>query len=1749
MHVKRKTVLTMAAAVVLVLAAAFGLAWGMISRSTRLEPIDLTGVTITPQMGNALSMELESGFLISGGELTQEQVEDYLTITPETGYTVTPSEEGYLVLPSQPLEEDTLYSLTLGDARVQTPRSWAFQTKRPVGIRSSYPTHGSTYVPVDGGLEFTLSHLDLDISDHFSIDPPVEGSWEKHNSLQVFLPSQPLEPGTLYTVTISPGASCSAGTMEEPVMIRFRTNDDGGDEGWQISLPYNRLSESFLPRDPVILEVEAYNRDDREGQLGQGQVAIYRLQDGEEYLSLLEKHQTQVEEQLLDESDYVEDLSGREPSLRFGALFHATDSSYLCTLPEGAQLGNGFYLAQMTFRDGGQEYQIQKFFQISPVASYVQSHGNEALVWLNDAAAGQPLAGATVETADNASFAGSYYATTDENGLAQFTTYGDGAGYLRVVQNGQVVFADRYRPYAGDGEEGEDTIPLEHRFFSMVYTDRTLYQPTDSIRVWGFLSPRKGETQPASVTVRLKHWGEESPVLASQTVAVGEDGSFSAQLDFADVQSSSYYVELVNEGGEAYATTTVSVEAYRKPSYLLSTSCDRAWYGPGDSARIGVQSTFFDGTPVPGMGFSVEGYQLGNASQLTTGQDGSGSVRVTLPLYDSEESPNSCDPFYVYATISNTDAQNQSVYTDLYLQVLPRSVILDVQAAEDGSGRVTVTTHRTDPSAIEAEGPSTQYRYYSLDDVKGEAVDLPVTVTVMQVDQIAQQTGEEYDFISGTVVPTYTYTQQETVAQVWNLRTQDGQLVLEELDQYQPAENRYYYLVVSCTDLDNRPVEESFYLGGSAPDRWGPFDAYALAPDAGAVESPYYVSSMEIGRGETVTLSLFRNGSPARNEGRILWTSYQDRVTQVQVTDQSTVQIAMDDARLPNAYQAGAYFDGKHLYRVLMPTIQLEKDSVRGTVTVTADQETYSPGEEAALELLATGPDGAPLANASYVISVADEAVFSLSPQDYDGAADLYTQFYYDDPVIQVSYIQYDAMEGGNNPDTAGGMGGGGGGQGYTREFFPDTALFATGRTDQNGRATATFTLPDSLTSWRITAVAVDSQQLLAASSVQNVTASIPFFLDPLYATQYVEGDDVSFTARVFGREEITGTVEYTASIQGGDIAQTLTASGGASQIFNFGPLPQGEYTVTLDASWGEYQDSIALSFAVVESALSLPAQQVLDLSQAVELDALRYPVTLTFTDAQYATYSQVASYLANAGGTRADQQIAAQYARRILGMEEGQGVDLSDFVQWDGSVTYFPNRDDNNLLLTGKAAAAAPQMLTTDNTVSYLDSWKNSGQITQEEGAAAYMGLAALGEPVLDDLYQLIDLPDLDEEARLYLTAALGFAGDDAKAQEAYQQYVAPLLTRENGRAFLEDSRGRAATFERTARALMAASACRQKEDADLLARYLMENPSAYATGSLELLTYLRRFQPTQDTQARFSYRNSDGQRVTVDLAETPIHTAQFTKEGLEQAGFQVRSGQVQAVATYASASLTQDTQLLEGVTIEKTVENYEGGEIRPGTLLTVTLDVHFDPDAPYGYYQISDAIPSGARFVGVNDEMTADIAALDGEEGQTLSFTLWHAQPSDRYDLEEIRYQLERQLERSTAYEGDIILDRCGLTTDQAVALLAQDEGVTEEEIRDRYGLNPTGPGLRTTAAQTADTLSGRVEPSTGGGSLDEVPVEADSSVGAQGEGSFYDYRIVYQMRAATSGSYVVESAFLMEPSAGLAAASSRSTLQIQP
>ena len=80
------------------------------------------------------------------------------------------------------------------------------------------------------------------------------------------------------------------------------------------------------------------------------------------------------------------------------------------------------------------------------------------------------------------------------------------------------------------------------------------------------------------------------------------------------------------------------------------------------------------------------------------------------------------------------------------------------------------------------------------------------------------------------------------------------------------------------------------------------------------------------------------------------------------------------------------------------------------------------------------------------------------------------------------------------------------------REDFADTALFKTAKADENGQATVTFELPDNVTSWRITALAV-TNDLKAGDTAELAAATLPFYLSPLYTDTYLEGDDVVIAA------------------------------------------------------------------------------------------------------------------------------------------------------------------------------------------------------------------------------------------------------------------------------------------------------------------------------------------------------------------------------------------------------------------------------------------------------------------------------------------------------------------------------------------------------------------------------------------------------------------------------------------------------------
>lgn len=73
----------------------------------------------------------------------------------------------------------------------------------------------------------------------------------------------------------------------------------------------------------------------------------------------------------------------------------------------------------------------------------------------------------------------------------------------------------------------------------------------------------------------------------------------------------------------------------------------------------------------------------------------------------------------------------------------------------------------------------------------------------------------------------------------------------------------------------------------------------------------------------------------------------------------------------------------------------------------------------------------------------------------------------------------------------------GGGGAGSVRDDFKDTSIFRSINVN-SGEETITFKLPENLTTWRVTAQAINGSTKLPLAGTQtyNFVSKLPFFTD-----------------------------------------------------------------------------------------------------------------------------------------------------------------------------------------------------------------------------------------------------------------------------------------------------------------------------------------------------------------------------------------------------------------------------------------------------------------------------------------------------------------------------------------------------------------------------------------------------------------------------------------------------------------------------
>ena len=1536
---------------------------------------------------------------INEKNLSTQEIRELIKTEPEFDYSIIENGSGtFTITPIDFFDANTTVKFTIKD------KDFKFDVDNKLVLLSNFPVDGSNDVPISSGIEFKLNSKGItskDFESAFSISPDVDGRYSYENGRFVFYPENGFDYGTKYNVSLdSSFATLDGASLGESVDLSFTTItelDERFDSMFMLS--GNGCSINSLSSEVPI--VRAYIDDYIDIDNQDISVTIYSYNGYEDYSSAIKKT---VLENVDNYNPKVSvDLGGLKKYASFDVTPIKASTEYAsqygnCIIQFPQTLPEGWYLAELGLTVDGSYLYRQILVQISDLSVFYMTSGSDILTWINDAATGKPVKDAKVVFDGTVKAEG----TTEDDGYVRMQTgisevdrYSKNESYITVTSGNKafVTGESYYMGYAEGYGNGSG------EYMAYLFTDREIYHTTDKIQIWGMAKPRyDGVNPPKNLRVVL----DDDAV--GEDVELLPDGTFTVTMEIEDF-SAKYWatLELVADDAVVYRKT-IQIQDFVKPVYTASAKTDKPVYmADEDGASVDLELTVstFDGTPV--SNFDVElstnsdNIRLNNTAFTT---DSSGRLNTNLQIVGSDDT---WVPQIYYYNFTSTDAQSENFYIYDTVNVIYRDVMLDAEPNFEGeNAKIEVNTNRIDISKIE-----TPKQIWEKDALKGEPLSMSVDAYIYRVYYEKIKVGEHYDFINRVTVPEYDYEKHEELFDSKHFETVDGKYTLDGL----PTSNNdsCYYVKLNTEDSKGRNVETKIYLGDlSSP--YGSYrdgiDNYSLLKNvdmskaASKNEAFFYDMTSTFEDDENITYNLLKNGQPIEKmEGRILYSIVQSEFSDINVVDDDKISIPFDEKLLPNYVITGAYFDGKHIFELQNTYMQFDPKQRELDVEILPEQSEYKPGDDAQVDIKVTdAKTGEPSGDTSVVVSIVDEAVFSISDQYVDLLGSMYRGVYYPNIKKYASYMQ-------RNSDNAAEKGGGGGED--MRKSFEDTAYFATATTDQSGNAKFSYTLPDNITSWRITSLAA-SKENMAGNSKTNIVTTKDFFILLIVNPTLIEGD--SFTVGAYGAGSKVGEddiVTYNVSIAGDNgTGDSLSVTSGLRNYaeIEFGTLTAGEYTVTIEAECGSYSDSMELPFKVVESGIDVSLMETFGLKDEVTVDSKYYPITISFYDERAKIYNTVFSSVQNiSDGGRVDMRLARRYIAQEM---KKQGIDWYDASALDDDYSDITGNQvlsllpytDGDMELTVKAYLALPKFMD----LSRLDVINEEGiEIYEGSRSSMYLAQAISGKGIDVNLNDMLernsDLPYVD---KVYIALAMAISGDTENAQKWYDSLVKENLSELTGISgekalFVEINDGDRSDSDCTAAASMLATAL-NTEDADGLVRYLAEKKSKYEPYIFEQIYYLQNITSDEKITSSFSYTR-DGETVDVEL-DNKFTSISFTKKQLEEADFKVKSGEILADVYYTGtpADVSEEKNKLIGFT--KTIEPV-GGSFEPGSLVKITLTPDlstFDSDIGNSMMVIDDYIPTGMRFDKydrsyTNDDATARGWYMNSRQGQKLQFTVY--------------------------------------------------------------------------------------------------------------------------------------------------------------
>jgi hypothetical protein len=511
------------------------------------------------------------------------------------------------------------------------------------------------------------------------------------------------------------------------------------------------------------------------------------------------------------------------------------------------------------------------------------------------------------------------------------------------------------------------------------------------------------------------------------------------------------------------------------------------------------------------------------------------------------------------------------------------------------------------------------------------------------------------------------------------------------------------------------------------------------------------------------------------------------------------------------------------------------------------------------------------------------------------------------------------------------------------RDTFTDNPVFEIVQTDANGRGTLTFTLPDQITSWRVTAIGL-TQNGFAGDVRENISSSLDFYVDLILTNEFIAGDDIAAVARAYGA---SGDVNFIFSVlqNGASVFSEAQISSSHRVVFNAGKLAVGDYVMQITAANGDLRDAVELPFTVSQSGLIIRNHATREISSdnfaAVlpeNFNMRNMPVRVTLTNANIRPLTQILHGASSRNSFRTDNIAAAAFADYFFTGEHDVSHVRSQIHAVNGGIPELVYADPD-IFYTARFAASFPEYVNRDAIIRYV-----RAELTTEETparrAAALLAMAAIGEPVLLQIRdEAANADPTDTDTVLYLAAALVAIGDDMGAQELIARNAIRI-------AYNETELANTLSF-------FVNAAINPQAAWDYARR---ERANEFVSDIPERINFVRRVQFLGGTISELTYF-LHGETHTVRLENFDRLSLLLSQEQFAALALTPTRGETEFHFSYYGYDSSDWNASDNRVIITRTIAP-------DGDLFRVTLHVTLPADAR-GPFTIYDRLPSNMRFI----------------------------------------------------------------------------------------------------------------------------------------------------------------------------------------